>query len=281
MSSSTNPYGPLLGDDEEQSEEQPSPQQPRSRPGRVLTPNTRTAYAARASARRAALRDHNPDGMFPMPSPGSRPSFADVLAGVAASAAPTSQQPQISEDARRSTAPTAPSLGDLAAQQGAADLRGKLGALVQNEKQVCPASVKPEHRVDFKSMWTDLIQSHKVKMVWGGLTEQKKQYAAYRRAKAADPQSTLPPVAKPDYTTAINLFLDELTAHEPKKRLEHHLKAWPMLHDKEMRFQKGDTPKILWDRFLRRRTLVLQQHVRELRAKQATGSTQVHLQEAQ
>ena len=69
------------------------------------------------------------------------------------------------------------------------DLRGKLGALVQNEKQVCPASVKPEHRVDFKSMWTDLIQSHKVKMVWGGLTEQKKQYAAYRRAKAADPTS--------------------------------------------------------------------------------------------
>ena len=119
--SSSNPYGPLLGEDEQQSEEQPSPQQPRSRPGRVLTPNTRTAYAARASARRAALRDHNPDGMFPMPSPGSRPSFADVLAGVAASAAPTSQQPQISEDARRSTAPTAPSLGDLAAQQGAAD----------------------------------------------------------------------------------------------------------------------------------------------------------------
>ena len=74
------------------------------------------------------------------------------------------------------------------------------------------------------------------------------------------------PPLKPDYTVAINLFLDELTAHEPKKRLEHHLKAWPMLHDKEMRYQKGDTPKKLWDRMLHRRTLVLQQHVRELRA---------------
>ena len=115
MSSTTNPFGAPLDDEEQISDVRRSPQQSRPRPLRTLTPNTRTAYAARASARRAALRDNTPEGLPPNPVPGQRPSFADVLAGVAASAAP---QPQISADAPRSATTTAPSLGDLAAQQG-------------------------------------------------------------------------------------------------------------------------------------------------------------------
>ena len=117
MQSSTNPYGALLDDAEESSDDRRSQPQPRPRPLRTLTPNTRTAYAARASARRAALRDNIPEERLATSSfAGPRPSFADVLAGVAATAAP---QPQISTDAPRSAANNAPSLGDLAAQQGA------------------------------------------------------------------------------------------------------------------------------------------------------------------
>ena len=115
-SSPANRFGALLDDDEEISEERQSPQQPRPRPLRTITPNTRTAYAARASARRAALRDSIPDDQLSASTTGPRPSFADVLAGVAASAAP---QPQISAGASRSAANNAPSLGDLAARQGA------------------------------------------------------------------------------------------------------------------------------------------------------------------
>ena len=115
-SSPSNRFGALLDDDEEISGERQSPQQPPPRPLRAITPNTRTAYAARASARRAALRDSHPEEQISASSTGLRPSFADVLAGVAASAAP---QPQILADAPRSEANNAPSLGDLAAQQGA------------------------------------------------------------------------------------------------------------------------------------------------------------------
>ena len=53
--SPSNRYDALLVDDEEGSDDRRSPPQPRPRPLRTLTPNTRTAYAARASARRAAL----------------------------------------------------------------------------------------------------------------------------------------------------------------------------------------------------------------------------------
>ena len=90
-SSPSNRFGALLDDDEEISEERQSPQQPQPRPLRTITPNTRTAYAARASARRAALRDSIPDESPSASTTGPRPSFADVLAGVAASAAPQNQ----------------------------------------------------------------------------------------------------------------------------------------------------------------------------------------------
>ena len=78
MQSSNNPYGALLDDEEENSDVRRSPPQPRPRPLRTLTPNTRTAYAARASARRAALRDNQPEELPSDPEPGTRPSFADV-----------------------------------------------------------------------------------------------------------------------------------------------------------------------------------------------------------
>ena len=97
-------------------------------------------------------------------------------------------------------------------------------------------------------------QSHSIKQAWGALMEQKKQYAAYRRAKAVAPEAMIPEVSRPDYASAINLFLDELTSHEPLKRLEHHIQAWPRLNDKTLRFHNGDTPKKLWDRMLTRRT---------------------------
>ena len=114
--SPSNHYDALLVDDEEGSDDRRSPPQPRPRPLRTLTPNTRTAYAARASARRV-MRDSIPEEQLATSFTGSRPSFADVLAGVAATAAP---QPQISTDASGPGITDAPSLGDLAAQQGAA-----------------------------------------------------------------------------------------------------------------------------------------------------------------
>ena len=98
-SSPSSRFEPLSEEEFSDNDVDSSPPQPRPRPLRGISPNTRAAYAARASARRAALRESHPVGRPTTPSPGLRASFADVVAGVAATAAP---HPQISADARRS-----------------------------------------------------------------------------------------------------------------------------------------------------------------------------------
>ena len=136
-SSSPNRFEPLSDEEFSDDADSRSPP-PQARPLRNISPNTRTAYAARASARRAALRESHPVGRPTTPSPGLRASFADVVAGVAATAAP---HPQISADARRSETTLAPSLGETAAHNGAAD---------ENTVPTAPsrtvASTNPSHK---------------------------------------------------------------------------------------------------------------------------------------
>ena len=115
-STSPNRFEPLSDEGFSDEADSGSPP-PRARPLRNITPNTRTALAARASARRA-LRESHPAGRPTTPTPGLRASFADVVTGVAPTAAP---HPQVSADAQGFVTTLAPSLGETAAHDGAAD----------------------------------------------------------------------------------------------------------------------------------------------------------------